>query len=116
MSDPLLHSLRHTPMTGDVSIEEALTGLATESAHAVAEDLKQLARYGKIQTPPSAVNLVGVRMQDEEWTLAVIVIAYPSARDTGAGDFIKAAFEGTLAEHRRTQQAGRPPDQAGEME
>lgn len=104
MAEPLIKSIKHTPPPESASIEEALLIQATEAAHAIVDELNYAARYGKIGHYPSATNLQGVRMQDENWTLAVIVVAYPDAQADGAGDFIKAAFEGTLAEHRKSRE------------
>lgn len=108
MSEPILKAMRHTPMEGSASIEDALIDLATESARAVAEDLNQMARYGKISDAPSAVNLQGVKMLNEDWTLAVVVVAYPDVQVDGAGNFVQAAFEGTVAEHRKAREANLP--------
>lgn len=104
MADPILKSMKHTPPPAESApIGEALLVQAAEAARSVAEDLNHMARYGKIPDAPSAVNLQTVKMLDEDWTLAVIVVAYPDAQVAGAGDFIKSAFEGTVAEHQKAR-------------
>lgn len=117
MSDPILKSMKHTPPPAESApIDEALLIQATEAARAVAVELKHAARYGKAGYYPSATNLQGVRMLDEDWTLAVIVVAIPNAHVAGAGEFIKTAFEGTVAEHQKAQRTKMVPDPENETE